>query len=137
MAMAAEELPDDVDALKVIVVALAEKAALLEDQAARNMRLTAERIEAADTRVEVAEARTKAADERIATLTAIVKMLERLRYGRRSERLGIPGLTDEQCAFVVRGERERRRRGGCRSGSCRPRSCEARAAPAQGVFRPS
>ncbi|CAH2409277.1 transposase [Mesorhizobium escarrei] len=100
MAMAAEELPDDVDALKAIVVALAEKAALLEDQAARNMRLTAERIEAADTRVEVIEARIKAADERIATLTAIVKMLERSRYGRRSERLGIPGLTDEQCAFV-------------------------------------
>lgn len=100
MAMAAEELPDDVDGLKAIVVALAEKAALLEDQAARNMRLTAERIEAADTRVEVIEARIKAADERIATLTAIVKMLERSRYGRRSERLGIPGLTDEQCAFV-------------------------------------
>ncbi|ESX19220.1 hypothetical protein X765_32145 [Mesorhizobium sp. LSHC440B00] len=56
---------------------MALKAALLDDQAARNMRLTAERIEAADTRVKIAEARIKAADERIATLTAIVKMVER------------------------------------------------------------
>lgn len=44
MAMAAEELPDDVDALKAIVLALAEKTILLEDQAARNVRLAAERI---------------------------------------------------------------------------------------------
>jgi transposase len=29
----------------------------------------------------------KAADERVATLTAIVRMLERSRYGTRSERL--------------------------------------------------
>jgi transposase len=98
MAMVAEELPDDVDALKAIVLALAEKTTLLEDQAARNVRLAAERIKASDIRTEVAEARIKAADERIATLTAIVKMLERSRYGRRSERLG--GLSDEQCAFV-------------------------------------
>lgn len=98
MAMAAEELPDDVHALKAIVLALAEKTTLLEDQAARNVRLAAERIKASDIRAEVAEARIKAADERIATLTAIVKMLERSRYGRRSERLG--GLSDEQCAFV-------------------------------------
>lgn len=85
MAMAAEELPDDIDALKAIVLALAEKTTLLEDQAARNVCLAAERIKASDIRAEEAEARIKAADERIATLTAIVKMLERSRYGRRSE----------------------------------------------------
>lgn len=100
MAMAAEELPDDVHALKAIVLALAEKTTLLEDQAARNVRLAAERIKASDIRAEVAEARIKAADERIATLTAIVKMLERSRYCRCSERLGVGGLSDEQCAFV-------------------------------------
>lgn len=33
-------------------------------------------------------------------MTAIVKMLERSRYGRRSERLGVGGLNDQQCAFV-------------------------------------
>ncbi|MER8912181.1 hypothetical protein NKH99_32340 [Mesorhizobium sp. M0854] len=48
-----------------------------------------------------AETRAKAADERIATLTTIVKMLERSRYGRRSERLDISGLTDEKYAFVL------------------------------------
>lgn len=96
----AAELPDDVDALKAMVLALTDQAVLLENQTARNERRASERIKAADTRAEVAEARIKAADERIATLTAIVKMLERSRYGRRSERLGIGGLSDEQCAFV-------------------------------------
>ncbi|RUV50166.1 hypothetical protein EOA85_31270 [Mesorhizobium sp. M5C.F.Ca.IN.020.29.1.1] len=98
METAAAALPDDVDALKAMVLALTEQAALLENQAARNERRAAERIAISDNRAEVAEARIKAADERIATLTAIVKMLERSRYGRRSERLG--GLSDEQCAFV-------------------------------------
>jgi transposase len=98
METAGAELPDDVDALKAMVLALTERAVLLEDQAARNERRTAELVKASDIRAEVAEARIKAADERIATLTAIVKMLERSRYGRRSERLG--GLSDEQCAFV-------------------------------------
>ena len=95
METAAAELPDDVDALKAMVLALTEKAELLENQAAQNEHLAAERIAISDSRAEVAEARIKAADERIATLTAIVKMLERSRYGRRSER-----LNDEQCAFV-------------------------------------
>ena len=42
----------------------------------------------------------KTADERIATLTAIVRMLERSRYGTRSERLRGAALSDEQHAFV-------------------------------------
>lgn len=95
METAVAELPDDVDALKAMVLALTEKTALLENQAAQDERLAAERVAISDSRAEVAEARIKAADERIATLTALVKMLERSRYGRRSER-----LNDEQCAFV-------------------------------------
>ena len=42
----------------------------------------------------------KTADERIATLTAIVRMLERSRYGTRSERLRGATLSEEQHAFV-------------------------------------
>lgn len=62
-------LPDDVDAQKAMVVAMAEKAALLEE---RNVHL---------------ELVNKSSDERIARLTATVKMLERSRLGSRSERL--------------------------------------------------
>ena len=65
MTKAVAELPDDVDALKAMIVAMADQRALLE---ARNSHL---------------EVATKTADERIATLTAIVRMLERSRYGTR------------------------------------------------------
>jgi hypothetical protein len=82
MTMAAAELPDDVDALKAMIVAMAEQRALLE---ARTSHL---------------EVVNKTADERIATLTAIVRMLERSRYGTRSERLRGATLSDEQHAFV-------------------------------------
>src|SRR6202051_544901 len=61
MTMAVAELPDDVDALKAMIVAMAEQRALLE---ARTSHL---------------EVVNKTADERIATLTAIVRMLERSR----------------------------------------------------------
>jgi len=82
--MAVAELPDDVDALKAMIVAMAEQRALLE---ARTSHL---------------EVVNKTADERIATLTAIVRMLERSRYGTRSERLRGATLNDEQHAFVLR-----------------------------------
>ena len=82
MTIAVAELPDDVDALKAMVVAMAEQKALLE---ARTSHL---------------QAANKTADERIATLTAIVRMLERSRYGTRSERLRGDALSDEQHAFV-------------------------------------
>jgi hypothetical protein len=82
MTIAVAELPDDVDALKAMIVAMAEQRALLE---ARTSHL---------------EVVNKTADERIATLTAIVRMLERSRYGTRSERLRGPTLNDEQHAFV-------------------------------------
>ena len=84
------ELPDDVDALKAMVLAMAGQAARLE---ARNSDLEAQTNHLALI--------NKAADERIATLTAIVKMLERARYGRRSERLGGAMLDDDQYAFVL------------------------------------
>jgi transposase len=82
MTTAVAELPDDVDALKAMVVAMAEQKALLE---ARTSHL---------------QAANKTADARIPTLTAIVKMLERSRYGTRSERLRGDALSDEQHAFV-------------------------------------
>jgi transposase len=76
-------LPDDVDALKAMVRAMAEKTALLEQ---RNAHL---------------ELVNKGAEERIARLMAIVKMLERARYGARSERLGKDRLTDDQYALAL------------------------------------
>ena len=82
MTKAVAELPDDVDALKAMIVAMADQRALLE---ARNDHL---------------EVVNKTADERIATLTAIVRMLARSRYGTRSERLRGATLSDEQHAFV-------------------------------------
>lgn len=75
-------LPDDVDALKAMVVAMAQKASLLEE---RNLHL---------------ELVNKSADERIARLTAVVKMLERARFGSRSERLRTGALSEEQYALV-------------------------------------
>lgn len=80
--MAVAELPDDIDALKAMVVAMAEERTRIE---ARNVHL---------------ETVNKTAEERIAELTAIVKMLERARFGTRSERLGVGQLSDEQIAFV-------------------------------------
>src|SRR5919107_832963 len=76
-------LPDDVDALKAMVRAMAEKTALLEQ---RNAHL---------------EQVNQGAEERIARLMAIVKMLERARYGARSERLGKDRLTDDQYALAL------------------------------------
>ena len=69
MAMAAAELPDDVDALKAMVVAMVEERARIE---ARNAHLQARNVHL--------ETVNKTADERILELTAIVKMLERARY---------------------------------------------------------
>jgi transposase len=84
MTMAVAELPDDVDALKAMIVAMAEQRALLE---ARTSHL---------------EVVAKTADERIATLTAIVRMLERSRYGigpgpRRDDK-GVTSPATTACA---------------------------------------
>ncbi len=62
---------------------MAEKTALLEQ---RNAHL---------------EQVNQGAEERIARLVGIVKMLERARYGTRSERLGKDCLTDDQYALAL------------------------------------
>ena len=82
MAMVGPPLPDDIDALKAMVLAMALKTDALK-------------IEVADLKVLNASA-----EERIARLTSILKTLERARFGRRSEKLGSKALDDEQSAFV-------------------------------------
>ena len=77
-------LPDDVDALKALVRAMAEKVACAESLESENRDL---------------KALNAAADERIARLTSILKALERNRFGKRSEKLGA-GAAAEQQAFV-------------------------------------
>ena len=79
------ELPDDVEALKAMVRAMAEKAA---------------RVEALEKQVDDLEARTADADERIERLTQILKAFDRARFGRRSEKLASSTVDDEQHAFV-------------------------------------
>ena len=93
MVTAGAELPDDIDALKALILAMSAQAADREAIQAQNEQLAAENAHLAQ--------RNQAADERIATLTAIVKMLERARYGRRSERLGGEDPGDDQYAFAL------------------------------------
>lgn len=82
------ELPDDVDALKAMVLAMAR------EQAEKEARLKAAEAEIA--RLEAVE---KSANERIANLTSIMKVLQRTQHGRRSERLRL-GVSDEQVSFA-------------------------------------
>ncbi len=81
MVLSASDLPDDVDALKAMIVAM--------------------NAEGAAARAEIArlEALKKDTDERIATLTAIVKVLERAQKGTGSERLRL-GINDDQIDFA-------------------------------------
>lgn len=83
------KLPDDIDALKAMVTAMAEQQAQVE---ARNADLEA--------RNKQLEAVNRQAEERIARLTATIKVLERARFGRRSERLRAEPLSEEQYALV-------------------------------------
>ena len=76
------DLPDDVDALKAMILAMAQKSA------------------AADAEIADLKARNATADERIERLTSIIRMLERARYGKRSEKLRLDPLNEEQQAFV-------------------------------------
>ncbi|MBD9641958.1 IS66 family transposase [Ensifer sp. ENS07] len=82
------DLPDDVDALKAMVLALAR------EQAEKEARLKAAEAEIA--RLEAVE---KSANERIANLTLIMKVLQRTQNGKRSERLRL-GVNDEQVSFA-------------------------------------
>jgi len=79
------QLPDTVDALKAMVLAMAEKAS---------------RVDGLDADVAVLKATNAAANERIARLTSIIAMFQRAQHGKRSERLRIDPLDDEQYAFV-------------------------------------
>jgi transposase len=75
MVLAASDLPDDVAALKAMV-------------------------RAAHAEVAELKAINDTANERIERLTSILKMLERGRFGRRSEKLKPGALDDEQHVFV-------------------------------------
>lgn len=81
------QFPDDVDALKAMILALAEKAA---------------RTEALEAEVADLKARNADADEQIASLKQILKAYDRYRFGRRSEKQGnqADADLDEQGAFV-------------------------------------
>ena len=83
MTSASPALPDDVEALQALVIAMAERAALLQE---RNAHL---------------EQSNRNAEERIARLMGIIKMLERSRFGRRSEKLGAGVSGDEQYALIL------------------------------------
>lgn len=82
------DLPDDVDALKAMISAMAR------EQAANEARLVAAEAEIA--RLEAVE---KSANERITNLTSILKVLQRTQHGTRSERLRL-GVDDEQVSFA-------------------------------------
>ncbi|NEV02829.1 IS66 family transposase [Bradyrhizobium uaiense] len=83
------ELPDDVDALKAMVLATVEQRAAME---AENGRIVSE--------IAALKQINTTSDARIAELTAIVRTFERMLYGTRSERLRGERLDDEQIDFV-------------------------------------
>jgi hypothetical protein len=88
MILPAPDLPDDVDTLKAMIVAMAR------EQAANEIRLTVAAAEIA--RLQAVE---KSANERIATLDSILKVLQRWQHGKRSERLRL-AVNDEQVSFA-------------------------------------
>lgn len=88
MTLSALALPDDVDTLKAMILAMAE------ERAANEARLAAAAAEIA--RLETVE---KSANERIANLTSILKVLQRTQHGTRSERLRLT-VSDEQVSFA-------------------------------------
>lgn len=86
---AERDLPDDIEALKALLLA----------QQAETRQLVAQTQQL---HAEIAERKAvKAADDlKIANLTSIINMLQRAQYGTRSEKLRIDPLTDDQYAFV-------------------------------------
>jgi transposase len=88
MVLPASDLPDDVDTLKAMILAMASERAANEAQLA-----------AATAEVARLTALERSANERIANLTSIVKVLERAQYGKRSERLRL-SINDEQASFA-------------------------------------
>lgn len=88
MVLPVPDLPDDVDALRVMVLAMAEERAANEA-----------RLAAAATEIARLEAVEKSANERIANLTSILRVLQRTQHGTRSERLRL-AVNDEQVSFA-------------------------------------
>ena len=76
------DLPDDVDALKAMILAMAQKSA------------------AADAEIADLKVRNATADERIERLTSIIRMPERARYSKRSEKLRLDPLNDTTARVV-------------------------------------
>lgn len=83
MTNGASALPDDIDTLKAMLVAMASEKAELQTEAGQL------RGETADLKAEIVRMATlnERAEERIANLHMIIKQLERARFGRSSERL--------------------------------------------------
>ena len=81
MILPGPDLPDDVEALKAMVIAMTAEKAATEAEIARM------------------KAVQQKADERITTLTAILKVLQRAQNGTRSERLRL-AINDEQIDFA-------------------------------------
>lgn len=116
MVLPAPDLPDDVDALKAVILAMAREQA---ENAARiaiaenRMAMTQAQLAASEAQAkaalaaaEIAEAEVArlkvieaAAKERIANLTTIMKVLQRTQNGTRSERLRL-AVDDEQVSFA-------------------------------------
>jgi transposase len=82
MGLAAPDLPDDVDALKAMILALRQQT--------QEIRAEVSELNAINARV----------NERNGRLNAIIKMLTRGRFGPRSEKLNAAGLDDDQLNFV-------------------------------------
>jgi len=79
----ASALPDDIDTLKAMLIAMASEKAELQTEAGQLRGETAE-LKAEIVRLAAVNER---AEERIADLHMIIKQLERARFGRRSEKL--------------------------------------------------
>lgn len=88
-------LPDDVDALKAMILSMAR------EQAASEARIVVAeaRIAASEAEVTRLKAVEKSAHERIANLTSILKVLQRTQHGTRFERLRL-AIDDEQASFA-------------------------------------
>ncbi|MGX5805298.1 IS66 family transposase [Bradyrhizobium sp. Arg314] len=86
MVLPAPDLPDDVDTLKAMILAMASER-------------VANQAQLAAATAKVARLVKRSANERIANLTSIVKVLKRAQYGKRSERLRLP-ISDEQACFA-------------------------------------
>jgi len=87
-------LPDGVEALKAFALAMAKKAGSLEAEVA-SLKVENALVEA---RLQDLVQLNADAEERIKNLTSILKIFDRARFGRKSEKLGASALTDDQQA---------------------------------------